>query len=148
MFLQADIEEFNIYHILSNLWSSSNHASLLLSNIIKEEFIQERKQSIVRNSEKERKFIDELRNRISNVDMTNILNYDMLEHVTWKFATIAEDLENKYSGFVNITKYSKTWWNKECNRDLASYWASRKRIDWINYKKLVKIAKQVFFYNK
>jgi len=53
--------------------------------------------------------------------MTNILNYDMLEHVTWKFATIAEDLENKYSKFVNITKYSKTWWNKECNRDLASY---------------------------
>ena len=31
----------------------------------------------------------------------------MLEYVTQKFATIAEDFCNKYSKFVNITKWSK-----------------------------------------
>ena len=81
MFLQEDMKEFNNYHILSDLWNSSNHTSLLVSIIIKEEFIQERKQSIVRNIEKKRKFIDELRNKISNVDITNILNLSTLLNV-------------------------------------------------------------------
>ena len=81
MFLQEDMKEFNNYHILSDLWNSSNHTSLLISIIIKEEFIQERKQSIVRNIEKKRKFIDELRNKISNVDITNILNLSTLLNV-------------------------------------------------------------------
>jgi len=42
----------------------------LISIIIEEEFIQERKQSIVRNSEEEKEFVNELRNRISNIDTT------------------------------------------------------------------------------
>jgi len=76
------VEEFNNHHISPNLQSLSNHAHLLVSVIIKEEFIQERKQSIVRNSKKEKEFINELRNSISNVNMINILNCDTLEHVT------------------------------------------------------------------
>jgi len=62
---------------------------------------------MVRNSEEEKEFTDKLRNKISNIDMTNILNYDMLKHMTQKFTTIVEDLWNKYSKFVNITKYFK-----------------------------------------
>ena len=59
--------------------------------------------------------------------MTKILNCDTLENMTQKFATIVEDSQNK-----------------KCNRDLATYGTSRRRIDQINYKKSVKIAKQVF----
>jgi len=49
MFLWADVEEFNNHHISPNLQSPSNHTHLLVSVIIEEEFIQERKQFIVRN---------------------------------------------------------------------------------------------------
>jgi len=82
MFLQAESEEFNNHQILPDLQSSSNHTSLSVFIIIEEEFIQERKQSIVRNSKKEKEFINELRNKISIVDMTNIISYNMLEHIT------------------------------------------------------------------
>ena len=76
------MEEFNNHHISPNLQSFSNHTHLLVSVIIEEEFIQERKQSIVRNSKKEKEFVNELRNSMSNVNMINILNCDTLEHVT------------------------------------------------------------------
>ena len=43
IFLHAEVEKFNNYYISSNLRSSSNHAPLLISIIIKEKLIQERK---------------------------------------------------------------------------------------------------------
>ena len=60
MFLWADVEEFNNHHISPNLQSLSNHAHLLVSVIIEKEFIQKRKQSIVRNSKKEKEIVNEL----------------------------------------------------------------------------------------
>jgi len=54
MFFQAKSEEFNNHQILDDLQSHSNHTPLLVSIIIKEEFIQEIKQTIVKNS-KEKK---------------------------------------------------------------------------------------------
>jgi len=35
--------------------------------------------TIVRNNKKEKEFVNKLRNRINDLDMTKILNYDMLE---------------------------------------------------------------------
>jgi len=72
----------------------------------------------------------------------------MLERVIQEFASIIKRLWYKYFKNVNITKYSKAWWNKECNRDLAEYQTPRKRIDWIKYKKSVRTAKRIFFYNR
>ena len=54
------MEEFNNHHISPNLQSLSNHAHLLVSVIIEKEFIQKRKQSIVRNSKKEKEIVNEL----------------------------------------------------------------------------------------
>jgi len=44
--------------------------------------IQDKKQAIVKNSEKEKEFVNELRNRISCINMTNIYNYERLKEVT------------------------------------------------------------------
>jgi len=41
IFLRTELEEFNNHVISPDLWSSSNHAFLLVSIIIEEEFIQE-----------------------------------------------------------------------------------------------------------
>jgi len=79
MFLYAESKEFHNYCISPDLQSPSNHTSLLVLIIIKEEFIQERKQTIVKNSEEEKEFINELRIKISSIDITNILNSNTLE---------------------------------------------------------------------
>ena len=47
------------------------HASLSVSIIVEEEFIQEKKQSIIRNSDKEKKIINKLRHRIGSIVTTN-----------------------------------------------------------------------------
>ena len=80
--------------------------------------------------------------------MTNIINCKQLEHVIQKLISTIKDLWNKFSKLINITKKSKTWWNKECNRDLAIYYTSKSRTDWMKYRKIVKIAKRLFFNNK
>ena len=47
-----------------DLWGLSNHASLLVYIIIEKEFIQDKKLAIVKNSKKEKEFVNDLRNRI------------------------------------------------------------------------------------
>ena len=54
----------------------------------------------------------------------------------------------KYSKYINITKYSKIWWNEECSRDLSAYNTSRSRSDWSKFKKMVKRTKRIFFNEK
>ena len=80
MFFWADTEKFNNYQISPDFWSSSNHTSLLVCIIIEEEVIQDRKQTIVKNNKKEKEFINDLKNRISCINVTNILNCKMLEY--------------------------------------------------------------------
>ena len=82
MFFCADAEEFNNHLISLNLCSLSNHAFLSVYTIIKEEVIQDKKQTIIKNSEEEKEFINKLRNRISCINTTNILNSNILEDVT------------------------------------------------------------------
>jgi len=62
--------------------SLSDYTSLSVYIILKEKFIQDRKQTIVKNSKKEKEFVNKLRNRISCIDIINILNCERLEYIT------------------------------------------------------------------
>jgi len=61
MFLYANAEEFNNYVILPDLQSLSDHTPLLVCIIIEKETIQDKIQAIVKNSKKEKEFINKLR---------------------------------------------------------------------------------------
>jgi len=82
------------------------------------------------------------------MEMTNITSYEILESITQEFIIIVENLWNEFSKLVNITKQSKAWWNEKCNRDLIMYWISRQRSNWVKYRKIIKLAKRVFFNSK
>jgi len=82
-----------------------------------------------------------LRNIVGHIDLTNISNYEVLEDITQELSYIIKEIWYKHSKNVNITKYSKLWWNNEYIRDLTTYQAFRNR-------KMVKTAKQTFFNNK
>ena len=69
-----------------------DHTSLSILIIIEEEYIQEKKQTIVKNSEEEKNFINELRNKLSSIDISYIFNNDVLEQITQEFDTIVKDL--------------------------------------------------------
>jgi len=90
MFLHTNVEKFNNYTILLNLWSLFDHASLSVCIIIEKETIQDKKQTVVKNSKNKKEFVNKLRNRISHINMTSIHNYELLEGITQEFASITE----------------------------------------------------------
>ena len=67
MSLRIGLEEFKNHIISPDLWSLLDHALLLVFITLEEEFIQEKKKYLVKNSDKEKEFINELRYRLSSV---------------------------------------------------------------------------------
>jgi len=65
------------------------------------------KQTITKNSKEEKEFIKELEEKISSTDISNILDSNSFKSITQKLATAIEDLWNKHSKYVNITKCFK-----------------------------------------
>jgi len=82
IFLYTNSEEFNNHQITLNLRSLFDYAPLLVSIIIKEKFVPEKKQIIVKNSEEEKEFVKELKVQIGNKYMNNILDSDSLAYLT------------------------------------------------------------------
>jgi len=108
MFLHSILKELNNYFILPDFWGLSDYASLLVYIIIEEEFIQEKKLAIIKNSEQERKFMNSLKSRVENINTTNIHSYENWKETVEKFTSIVEELWYKYARQVHITKHSKT----------------------------------------
>ena len=67
------------------------------------------KQTITKNSKEEKEFIKELEEKISSTNISNISDSNSFKSITQKLATAIEDLWNKHSKYVNITKCSKEW---------------------------------------
>ena len=109
MFLQVNSKEINTHFILPNLQSPSDHALLMIDIIISEEYIQNKQWTIIKHSEKEEGFVNEVKNIVDNIDTTYILDSKMVEKIVQEFVTFLENLWNKYSKCVNITKHSKAW---------------------------------------
>ena len=64
---------------------------------------------------------------------------------------LAINIENiwlKHSKNVNITKYSKAWWDDDCCKDLNKYQQSQSLEDWKEFKKTAKKSKHAFFDDK
>jgi len=57
--------------------------------------------------------------------MEHISSKESIEQVVQEFIHNTDKIWFKHSKVVNITKYSKSWWKKECQRELEKYRASR-----------------------
>ena len=148
MFLWVNLEEINTYFILPNLQSSSDHTLLMVDIIINEKFIQDKWQNIIKNSVKKECFVNELKNIVSNINTTNISHSKLLKRIIQELVAISENLWNKYSKYVKITKHSKVWWTKECSRKLNMYHSSKLSLDWKIFKEIIKRTKRSFFNEK
>ena len=112
---------------------------------IVKEHIQTKKKTIVKDSEEERIFIKELIGTIKDTDMSNLSDIDQLENVVLGLASLIERIWVKNSKTVNITKYSKSWWDVNCSRDLDKYRFTKSIKDWKKFRKIVKNTKCSFF---
>jgi len=91
------------------------------------------KRTIAKNSDEEVEFINEVITSFAKMDVLNIVNISKLEEAVLNFANIVNRSWTKYLKLVNITKYSKSWWNNKCNQDLANYRFSKSIESWKSF---------------
>ena len=99
----------------------------------------------MKNSKKEASFIKDVSSIIKNLDASDMSDIDKLENIVNIFASNTEHAWRKNSKLVNVTRYSKSWWNKDCNWSLRNYRTSKTFEDWKIFKKTVKSSKRSFF---
>ena len=75
----------------------------------------------MKNSEEEAFFIKDVSFIIKNLDVSNISDIDKLENVVNILASNTKHAWRKNFKLVNITRHSKSWWNKDCNQFLRNY---------------------------
>ena len=89
-FLQSSSAKLNNHNIFPELHFSSDHTSLTIDIIIKKEFIQNKRYSIVKNSKKEVKFMSELIKGFKNINTSNILDKNSLECIVQEYTVLSE----------------------------------------------------------
>jgi len=108
----------------------SNYTYLTIVISIIEEYINSRKCSIIKDSKEELTFIKDLITSIRNINTSNMSDVASLDRAVNKFANAVENAWEKNSKVINITKYSKSWWNEIYSRDLESYRSSKSLENW------------------
>ena len=111
MFLQSGSTELNNHSIHPDWHLSSDHASLTVSIAINEKNIDSFRLTITRDSKEEVSFIKKVVHAIKSIDITDLSNFIKLEEVTNFLTSKIEYTWKINSKQVNITKYSKGWWN-------------------------------------
>ena len=81
MFLRTESEKFNNHTISPNIRYPLDHTSLSVFIIVEKEFIQEKKWSIVRNSDEEKESVNKFRCRISSIVTSNITRCEILKYI-------------------------------------------------------------------
>ena len=126
----------------------SYYVPLTITIPIIKEYFQTKKYIIVKNSDKEKSFIEELIRVINSVNISDLLNSDSLEISVLNLTHSMKRTWEKHLKIVNITKHSKSWWNNNCKCNLNIYRSTKHIKDWKQFKRMVKNAKHFFFNQK
>jgi len=115
VFLRYDSIKLNQHSIHPDWWLTSDHAPLSITISIANEFITTSKLLIQQNSKQENIFIKEVISVFQNLDTFNISNKKCLENTVNSLNSLINQAWNKNTKRLRITRYSKQWWNNECN---------------------------------
>ena len=121
VFLWLSSSEFNNYHIYLYWRLSSDHAPISINIPIVDEHISTKWHFLIIGSDKENQFLEELTLFIKRLDISSIKSIKILKNIVHELFINIENIWFKHSKMVNITKYSKVWWNEDCQRNLDKY---------------------------
>jgi len=87
----------------------SDHIPLTVTIPIVEEYIQTKKQMIVKDSDEEKMLIKELIKSISSINTSDLLNIILLKNAVLTLACSMKRIWEENLKIINITKHSKSW---------------------------------------
>jgi len=93
---------------------SPDHTPLMVNILIFEEHIQTRKQTIIKDSKEEMRFITKIIKSVKRLNPDHIKSKEDLKQLVQEFMHNTDKIWLKHSKMVNITRYSKSWWSEEC----------------------------------
>ena len=102
-------EELNNYFIYPNWQLASDHAPLTITIPITEEHIQTKKRTIVKDSEEEKTFVNNLIKVIKDIDTSVLSKVNSFKNAIFAITYAIDELWEKNSKIVNISKHSKSW---------------------------------------
>jgi len=115
MFLCSGLNELNNHSIHPDWCFTSDHVSFTITIPIEEKFIQSSKLSLLKKSKEEEAFVIKVVDIFKSLDTLILSNQESLEQVVNSLASRIDQAWNTNARKVNIMKYSKKWWNKDCN---------------------------------
>ena len=108
MFLRYGSEELDNYSIHFEWRLIFDYTPFTIHIPIFEKHIQTKKHLLVKDSDEEKIFINEIINHICEINMSNISDIISLKSSVQTIAYITESLWAQYLKTVNITKHSKS----------------------------------------
>ena len=109
MLLRAEFLKYDNHTIYSDWRLTSDYTPLTVNISIFKEYIQTRKQILVKNSKEEEYFLNKLIKAINEINTENIQSKEVLKFVVQLFTIHTDRIWYKHSKIVNITKNSKKW---------------------------------------
>ena len=85
---------------------------------------------------------------IKNANIFSFQNIENLKEIVQLLMSKIEEPWQRNLKPVKITRYSKAWWNNECQLSLDKYWLSQSLENWHSFKSTVKKTKWLFFDDK
>ena len=115
MFFCSGSSKLNNHLIHPNWHLTSDHIPLTVIIPIVEKFVQTSKLLLLKKSNEEEIFVKEVISIINSLDTLNLSNQESLEQVIYLLILKINQAWNTNARKVNIMKYFKKWWNKNCN---------------------------------
>jgi len=130
MFLYSGSSELNNHSIHPDWQLTLDHASLTIIIPIVEDSVNTTKHLIIKDSEEEVFFVKEVTNSVRNLNTSSLPDIASLDSVVNEFTSTVNNVWEKNSKIINVTKQSKSWWNNNCRRDLENYRSTKSLEDW------------------
>ena len=125
-----------------------NYALITINILIQDKSIPNKQWSLVKGSDKENQFIDDLIQVIKNLNTISIHDAESLEEIVQYLVFKIKNIWFEHSKTVNITRHSKAWWNEDYHHSLDKYYQTQSLENWKDFKSIVKKSKHSFFDNK
>ena len=121
VFLCPFSPEFNHHCIHPNWRLSSDHVLITVKVSICKERILHTRWLLVKESDEENQFIENVIQIIKNVNTTIIQNAETFEEIVQSISSNIKELWQNNSKPIKITRHSKVWWNEDCCLSLEKY---------------------------